>query len=157
MAGEEEHPFEGGGNETTCGERVAALEKGMDEERAEKQRFEKAEKARGAPTGGAAGESGAHRPRGSSLSKDRGDETGSPVGVWDCRGESDCRWRGPASVVRFINRTPAAVDEALASQGLAYERIRTGGDKDSNEAIKEGESEVVLVLRDLKKDGPARR
>ena len=157
MAGDEEHPFEGGASATTCGERVAALEKALDEQRAEQQRFRDEEKSRQRRLEELPVNPELTARVQAAFRRIASDPTGAPVGVWDCRGASDCRWRGPASVVRFIDRTPAAVDEALASQGLAYERIRTGGDKDSNEAIKEGESEVVLVVRDLKKDGTARR
>jgi hypothetical protein len=69
QAGDEEHPYEADGG-TTCGQRVAALEKALDELREGKRRMQRRGQSGKAPAGRAAGQPGAHPSHGGCLSPD---------------------------------------------------------------------------------------
>jgi hypothetical protein len=77
---------------------------------------------------------------------------GAPAGVWECRGERDCRWSGPASVARSFGQ--GRVDQALASQGLAADQVRAQM-RVGKEGAEEGEAELQLRLADSRPDGGA--
>jgi RNA polymerase sigma-70 factor (ECF subfamily) len=156
LAADEEHPLEGGAN-ATCSERVATLEKALDERREEDRRWKREETERQRRMGTLPVNHELTRRVEAALRPLATDPTGARMGAWECRGASDCRCRVPTRVLRSILRSlsPEAAGPALARQGLSVERLfaeepkrREGSAKEDG---KEAESEVVLVLRDGKK------
>ena len=144
LAAGEEHPFEASANATTCAERVAAMQKALEEQGDEeqRQRSDHAQRQRQFQAMPVNPEltrrvERAFRPL---MQVD----AGAPIGAWQCRGERECRWQGPPSAARLFDRR---VDEALATQGLAAEQVmaRIQAKPPGTEA---SEAEVLLRLGD---------
>lgn len=143
----EEHPFEGGAGATTCGERVAAIQKALDEHRdqGQRRREDLAERQRQFQA----------MPVNPELTRRMEDafrpittgKNGAPAGAWECRGPSACRWSGPASLVRSFGEQ--GVEQALATQGLSAEQVmaRMHPPKEGAEGA-EGQGEVQLRIAD---------
>jgi hypothetical protein len=153
LAAGEEHPFEASANATSCGERVAAMEKALDEHRDEslRRKVDEAERQRRFLT----------MPLNEALTRKleaafrplSADENGVPRGKWECRGQADCRWRGPAGVMKAID--PPRLTEALGSEGLSADRVMARVDsKDDASGSKDGEAELNIHLGDKNKAPP---
>jgi hypothetical protein len=145
LAAGEEHPLEGAAKATTCGQRVAAIQRALDEQRDEghRQRADQAERQRRFQAMPVNQEltrkmEAAFRPF--TAGKD-----GAPAGAWECRGQQDCRWSGPASVGRSFGQ--GKVEEALASQGLSAEQVMARMHP-PKEGAQEGDAELQLRLAD---------
>jgi len=138
----EEHPFEAAAGASTCAECVAAVQKGLDEQRDTEQhrRKDDAERQRSFQT----------LPLNPELTRRiqaalRALPIGAPGAAadgWDCRGQFDCRWRGSADVIPALE--PGRLNEALASQGLFAGDVRAKVRKDGSGGA--GEAEVSLRL-----------
>ena len=147
LAPDEEHPFEAAANGTTCGERVAALEKAFDEQREVERRQKEEWEAQRRQVAEMRVNPALTRRLEAAFRSIATDATGAPVGVWECRGASDCRWRGPARYLQSLTRQPmATLHDALAGQGLSLADLPhlSFGKKDKDG--KEGESELTLLF-----------
>jgi RNA polymerase sigma factor (sigma-70 family) len=143
----EEHPFEAAAGASTCGERVAAVQKGLDEQRDLDQRRRKddAERQQRFQTSAVNPEL-TKRIQAAFRALPIG-APGAAAAGWECRGQADCRWRGPANLMRSLE--PGRLSEALASQGLHAGDVTARVKKDGSGG--EGEAEVSLSLEDGKK------
>jgi hypothetical protein len=117
IAGAEEHPVEVRAGAVTCGERVEALQQSLHREQSGREgeairprRFESL------PTNPelARRVAAAFSPL---LAMD-----GGAAGAWDCRGSSECRWRGSRRALQLLD--PRRVNDALAAQGISGRNIR---------------------------------
>jgi RNA polymerase sigma-70 factor (ECF subfamily) len=121
LAAGEEHPFEASAGPTaTCGERVAALQMALehhrDEERTRQQEItERRRRFEAQPVNVEL------TRRLQAASPMKSPESGAPIGVWECRGQADCRWKGPASAMRMLDRDQLRA--GLAAQGLSAARV----------------------------------
>jgi RNA polymerase sigma-70 factor (ECF subfamily) len=115
--GAEEHPLETSAAAATCGERLVALQRALDAEhrREERNRGEDSARLRrfsSAPPDPELTQRVTEALKGL-LSAD-----GGLHGTWDCRiGVEDCRWQGPARLLRGVR--PGHVGEALAAHGVS--------------------------------------
>jgi RNA polymerase sigma factor (sigma-70 family) len=145
LAAGEAHPFEVAANASTCGQRVAALQKALDEQRDEghRQREDQAERQRqfrAMPVNQELTRRMEAAFRLLTVGKD-----GAPAGAWECRGRKDCRWSGPASVARAFGQ--GTIEEVLASQGLSADQVMARL-QPKKEGAEEGEAEMQLRLAD---------
>jgi hypothetical protein len=146
-APDEEHPFEAAADVNTCGERVAALEKALDEPREKHRRIKEQEQERQRRLAQLPVNPELARRVQAALRPFISDATGATAGVWECRGASACRWRGPAPLLHtFFAFKRSSIDGALAAQGLTAEQITPNDPKNP-----ENEAELSLVLSEAKK------
>jgi RNA polymerase sigma factor (sigma-70 family) len=159
LPSDEEHPFEASAKATTCGERVVALQNALGQQRDQDQRrrgdeTERQRRFQDLPANPDLTRKVAAALRGIML-----DRTGAAPGSWECRGERDCRWRGPASVARSLE--PPRINEALAIQGLSADEATAQLRRAKDDGSKEGEAELALHLGDRDRGGaggaPGRR
>jgi RNA polymerase sigma factor (sigma-70 family) len=146
LAAGEEHPFEASANATTCGERVAAIQRALDEQRDRDQQRRQDEKQRLQQFQAMPVNVELTRRIEAALRPVMEGKAGGLAGVWECRGQRECRWRGPAGAARAA--TPPELSAALATQGLSADQVmaRLRGPKD--DGSKEPEAELTLRLGD---------
>ena len=160
----EEHPLETRAEAERCGERLAALQRALEDERTVETRRRDEESARRRRF--------ATTPTNVELTRRVTDAlapllaaNGDGGGTWDCRGSEDCLWKGPARLVRGIG--PRQMGQALAARGGSGEKVIVLIEQDTDDPAAEIEMRVRLlpargagpgadVQREHLEDGPPR-